>query len=113
MTSREIYSVTAYLSNNLKWDNDYIYCGIGEDFKSDFTCELLTNFLSGEMWYFVDGRRDSSRLGWVEIFESIRAILGMRDFMVWNDELDKAVKFCSIGVLFKGVKTVHVKNALT
>ena len=104
MDSRQLYKAAEHLGSILTWDNDWIHFGTGSDIKLDLIGKLIEEFLVDEHINLVFERNNSGTYTRSEVIKQIAGLLGKHNFTLWNESLDKAIRFQSIGVLLKGEK---------
>lgn len=102
MDSRQLYIAAQRLVPTLTWDEEWIYVGVGREVKAELVFELLNDFLKGNAINFVHERTNSGAFKLSEIPSKITALLGVSNFQLWNESMDKAIRFNSIGVILKG-----------
>ncbi|MBK7292048.1 MAG: hypothetical protein KBF82_13320 [Chitinophagaceae bacterium] len=103
MESKLIYIASEKLKGKIKWpkvsDGEWIYFGAGNEIKNDIVIEKINSHFSEQLLYVSWTRQDSFQTNRKEVFENIKHILGVQDFVIWNSSFSKAIEFNKIGVL--------------
>lgn len=104
MESRLIYKATKALICQLIFD-DWIHFGT-DPIRVDLVFEKVNSaFENYETLLFVQERTNSEIVAKQFIMDKIRPLLGKENFFLWNEKMEVAIEFNSIGVLRSCFKT--------
>lgn len=104
MDSREMYNATNHLTSLIKWDNDWIHFGTGDEIKFDLIKNVIKEHLNDNDLLLIHHRTNSGQYNQKGIIDRITPILGQEDFQLWTMLMDKVIQFKKMGVLNLGQK---------
>ncbi|MGH1384581.1 hypothetical protein [Kordia sp.] len=103
MESKLLYSATNHLKSKLLWkeinNEEWIYFGTDAHIDSDLIQKSINEYFNGEAIFFVYERTNSGHLEEEQYQKMFHAILGNKNFFLWNKKLTKAIEFSYIGIL--------------
>jgi hypothetical protein len=112
MDSRLIYKTSQHLQSQVSWEkvseSEWIYCGTLGEVKYDIVESHLNIFFKTEKAYVSITRKDSFDINKATLFESIKDIIGSKDFFIWNEDFKKVIEFSKIGVFRKGLSAFNI-----
>jgi len=109
MDSRQLYKAAEHLRTILTWEKDWIHFGTGDEVNVTLVEELIKNFLQTDLINLVLGRLNSRTIKKREIMPIINGVLGNNNFELWNETMERVIKFHQIGVLLRGEKNPKKK----
>jgi hypothetical protein len=107
MESHIIYSASSHMKHKAIW-SDWIYCGVGNDLKRDVIVNAINELLKDSTLYFVNTRKDSTKISKMNILERIGTDLDKHDLFIWDAHFEKVIELNKIGVMRSGFVPVRV-----
>jgi hypothetical protein len=105
MDTRLIYEASKHLIRHVEWnkatESEWIFCGLGEDFTTDYIQSYLNNHLKDSLLYVAAGRNNSIKICKEEALNIILKLQG-QDFLLWTSDFKYAIEFNNIGVFRVG-----------
>ncbi len=109
MNSRLIYISNEKLKPLVSWpllnDSEWIYFGVGNELYLELIRQTIERHLHEETLYVSWMRDQSFECSKAEIINSIKPLLGIEDFTIWDKSFKSVIEFNKIGVLRCGKKT--------
>ena len=106
MDSRLIYSATQEITRKIFWpkgtDTQWVYFGTKGEVIKEIVMENIKTHFSDDNLYVVRQRNNSFQTSKDNSLEAITDLLGVEDFSLWNQPLDRVIQFNRIGVLRRG-----------
>jgi hypothetical protein len=106
MESRLIYEKSRHLQSQISWEkvseSEWIYCGAKGEVNFDLLNEHINDFFSEGIAFVSISRKDSFESNKKALLDSIRNLIGIMNFMVWDEQFIKSIEFNNIGVFRKG-----------
>ena len=102
MDSRQLYVVAQQLSSTLNWEKEWVHFGTEKEIKFYLIQDIIMDFLNSENLNFVCERTNSGIIKKKDALTKIKELLGVKDFQLWNQQMDRSIQFKSMGVLLKG-----------
>lgn len=108
MNSRLIYISNEKLKPLVSWpllnDSEWIYFGVGNELNLELISKAIDRHFYEKILYVSWKRDESFECSKTEIINSIKPLLGIEDFTIWDNSFKSVIEFNKIGVLRCGKK---------
>jgi hypothetical protein len=105
MDARQIFIASEHYASITNWQ-DWVYCGISQDFNSEKVQEFLSTRLSSPTLYIALSRHDSKQITFEDALNTIKEHIGLSEFFVWENDFTKGFRFDRIGVFCFGTSQI-------
>ena len=94
------------MKQKIKWfkfsETEWIYCGAEGEVEWDVIEREFDNFFDDGIFYISSTRNNSFDSEKKNLLSSLQTLVGVKNFLVWNQDFKKAIEFNHIGVFRKG-----------
>lgn len=104
MDSHLIYSASDAIRNKITWvrvtpDTEWIYFGSDGDIDKQLVINTIYGHFRGNIVYIAFNRKESLQLLKQNIEKEISRLLGLENFLIWDDDFKKVIEFNRIGTM--------------
>lgn len=108
MDSKVIYNACHHHLQKIKWEKDnteteWVYFGIGNDFKSHKLFTILTEFFKDAYIFYIQDRNNCKEVSTGKIAYEIEDVLKDKTIILSSKDFKKMIEISQIGVLRKGI----------